>query len=120
MLDLSGSPFMAYMLSFLVMGIPGIAMLVMLRLLKRGWIWLSFVLTLFVFFWILRLSRPYMTLRKLVGRPYMEGNKEHPAEPPANDKAVTEHIGTLGVRQSVLVGYVIPAIILWLMVFKLF
>jgi hypothetical protein len=75
---------------------------------------------LFVALWMFRLARPYAKLRKLVGLPYRAGGEEHPAEPPASDEAVAEHLSTLGVGQLVLVGYVIPAFVLWLMFFKPF
>ena len=120
MLDLSSSPFKVYMLSYLVMGVAGIVMVFLLSLWNRGWVWLSIVLMLFVFVWMFRISRPFTTLRKLVGLPYMEGKDERPAEPPASDEAISAHIGTLGVTQFAVVGYVIPAFVLWLMFFKPF
>jgi hypothetical protein len=120
MLDLSSSPFMVFMLSYVVMGVAGIVMVFLLRLWNRGWVWASIALMLFVFVWMFRISRPFMKLRKLVGLPYMEGRVDHPAEPPASDEAISEHIGTLGVTQFVVVGYVIPACVLWLMSFKPF
>jgi hypothetical protein len=120
MLDLSASPFMIYLLSYVVMAVTGLAMMFLLRLWSRGWVWVAVALMLFVFFWMVRLARPYATLRKLVGLPYREGNVEHPAEPRASDEAVAEHLSTLGVWQFVAVGYVIPAFVLWLMFFKPF
>lgn len=120
MLDLSSSPVMIYLLSYLVMGVTGIVMLVLLRLWNRGWVWIAVALMLFVFFWMVRLAGPYAKLRKLVGLPYREGNAEHPAEPPASEEAVAEHLSTLGVWQLVVVGYVVPAFVLWLMFFQPF
>jgi hypothetical protein len=120
MLDLSSSPFMIYLLSYLVMAVSGIVMLLLLRLWNRGWVWVAMALMLFVFLWMSRLARPYAKLRKLVGLPYRAGQSEHPAEPPASEEAVAEHLSTLGVGQFVAVGYVIPAFVLWLMFFKPF
>jgi hypothetical protein len=120
MLDLSSSPFLIYMISYLVMAVTGVVMLLLLRLWSRGWAWVSIALMLFVFLWMFRLSRPYVKLREMVGLPYFEGREEHPAEPPASEEAVADHISTLGVWQFVVVGYAIPAFVLWLMFFKPF
>jgi hypothetical protein len=75
---------------------------------------------LFVFVWMFRLSGPYGTLRKMVGLPYFEGREEHPAEAPVSEEAVAEPIRTLDVGRFVVVGYVIPAFVLWLKFFKPF
>jgi len=48
MLDLSSSPFMVFMLSYVVMGVAGIVMVFLLRLWNRGWVWVS-IQTLRVF-----------------------------------------------------------------------
>jgi hypothetical protein len=120
MLDLSSSTFLLYVLAYLVMGATGIVMLVLLRIWNRGWIWVSIVLMLFVGLWMSRLAAPYATLRKLVGLPHRADGGEQAAEPPASDEAITEHLSTLGVGQLVLVGYVLPAFVLWLMFFKPF
>jgi hypothetical protein len=120
MLDLSSTPFMIYMLSYVLMAVTGIAMLLLLRLWARGWVWVSIALMLFVFIWMFRLARPYAKLRRMVGLPYFEGREEHPAEPADSEEAVAEHIRTLGVWQFVVVGYVVPAFVLWLMFFKPF
>ena len=65
-------------------------------------------------------EKRYKTLRKLVGLPYMQGNKEYPAEEPASLQEVQEHMKKLRVDELVFVGYVIPMVVLWLMVFKPF
>lgn len=105
MLDLSGSPLLVYMLSYLVMGITGITMITLLKLWTWGWVWVATGAMLFVFLWMYRISRPYAKLRKLVGLPYMEGRVDHPAKPPASDEVIVEHVRTLGVTQFVVVGY---------------
>jgi small-conductance mechanosensitive channel len=120
MLDLSGSTVMTYLLAYLLMGLTGITQLIGLRLWSSGWVWVSIGLMLFVFLWMYRISRPYATLRRLVGLPYMKGNVPQAAEPPATDEAIVEHVSTLGPMQFVVVGYVVPAFVLWLMVFKPF
>ncbi len=75
---------------------------------------------LVVFLWMYRISRPFATLRRLLGLPYMEGNVPHEAEPPASDEAIMEQVRTLGPVQFAVVGYVVPAFVLWLMVFRPF
>jgi hypothetical protein len=93
-------------------------MLLLLRIWKGGWVWGYIALMLFVALWMTRLARPYVTIRKLVGLPYRAGREEHPAEPPASEEAIADHLSTLGVGQLVLVGYVIPGFVPWLMLFK--
>jgi hypothetical protein len=50
----------------------------------------------------------------------MEGNKEQPAETPAGEDEIAEHMSKLDVRPAVIVGYVLPVIVLWLMFFRPF
>jgi hypothetical protein len=59
-------------------------------------------------------------LRRLVGLPYMQGNKEYPAEPPASQEEVAALLKNINPLQWALVGYGIPVVVLWLMVFKPF
>ncbi len=120
MLDLSGAPTMVYMISFVLLVLSGIVMTFQLRLWAKGWIWASIILLGFVFFWMVRISEPYKVLRKLVGLPYMVGNKEQPAETPASDEEIAEHVRSLDVRPAVVVGYILPVIVLWLMFFRPF
>jgi hypothetical protein len=75
----------------------------------------------FVFIWMVWMNeRAYKTLRRLVGLPYRQGSKEYPAEPPASAEEVAALLKKLDIRGMVIVGYVIPAIVLWLMIFKPF
>jgi hypothetical protein len=50
----------------------------------------------------------------------MIGGKDFPAEPPASAEAVAAHLKKINIHTLVIVGYVIPVIVLWLMVFKPF
>lgn len=121
LLDLSGTTIMAIFVSFLLMGVSGVVLPFILKIWNQVWIWLSIVLMLFVFFWMMGTNdRTYKTLRRLVGLPYMQGNKEFPPEPPASDEEISAHIRTISVHQLAIVGYLIPAFVLWLMVFKPF
>lgn len=121
MLDLAASTFKAYMLSFLIMGLTGLIMPFLIHIWNKAWIWLSIVLILFVTFWMFAVNEKQIKqLRRLVGLPYMQGNKEYPAEPPASPEEVAAFLKTINPHQWALVGYGIPAIVLWLMVFKPF
>lgn len=121
MLDLSGSTIMVMFISFLAMGLTGLVMPFILKLWGKGWIWTSIVLMVVVTVQMgLMNEKRYKTLRKLVGLPYMQGNREFPAEEPVSLDVVQEHMKKLKVGELVIVGYVIPMIVLWLMVFKPF
>ena len=121
MLDLSVSTINAVFISFLAMGLTGLTLPFILKLWGRGWIWASIVLMVIVLVQMgLMNEKRYKTLRKLVGLPYMQGNKEYPAEEPASLQEIREHMKKLRVEELVVVGYVIPMIVLWLMVFKPF
>lgn len=121
LLDLSASTIGVMFFSFLAMGLTGLIMPFLLKLWGKGWIWASIVLMLIVFVQMgVMNEKRYKTLRKLVGLPYMQGNKTLPAEAPASQAEVEAHIKKLNVNELVIVGYVIPMIVLWLMVFKPF
>ena len=121
MLDLSVTLFKFYMLSFLVLGLTGLIMPFILSLWGEAWIWLSIVLMLVVTLWMGFFNeKGYKKLRRLVGLPYMVGNKNFPAEAPASDDEIRAHIDTISTRSLVFVGYILPAVALWLMVFKPF
>lgn len=121
MLDLSESTIEIVFLSFLGVLLTGVALPFFLQLWDRGWVWLSLLLLIFVFIWMVWMNeRKYKILRKLVGLPYRQGSKEYPAEPPANMEEVVAHLKKMNVNGLIMVGYVIPAIVLWLMVFQPF
>lgn len=121
LLDLSMSTMITMFISFLVMGIPALIMPFILRIWNRGWIWASIVLMIIVFLYMVFMNdKRYKHLRRMVGLPYMIGGKNFPAEEPASQEEVVAHIRKLNVNEMVIVGYVIPMIVLWLMVFKPF
>jgi hypothetical protein len=121
MLDLSVSTFQLYMLSFLVMGLTGLIMPFIIHIWNRVWIWLSIVLILFVAVWMgLVNEKQIKQLRRLVGLPYMKGSKEFPAEPPSSPEEVAALLKNINPVQWAAVGYGIPAVVLWLMIFKPF
>jgi len=121
MLDLAVSTFQAYMLSFLIMGLTGLIMPFMIHIWNKVYIWLSIVLILFVAVWMgLVNEKQIKQLRRLVGLPYMKGNKEYPAEPPSSPEEVAALLKKINPTQWAMVGYGIPVIVLWLMIFKPF
>jgi len=121
LLDLSMSTMVVMFISFLVMGISGLIMPFILRLWNRGWIWASIVLMIIVFLYMAFMNdRRYKHLRRMVGMPYMIRGDKFPAEEPASQAEVEAHIRNMDLNGLVIVGYVIPVIVLWLMVFKPF
>ena len=121
MLDLSGSTMIVMSVSFLILGLTGIILPFLFRIWNRGYIWLSIVLMLFVFIYMAMYNeKHYKELRRLVGLPYMRGSKQLPAEPPSSTEEVAALLQKTNVTGLVVVGYIIPAIVLWLMVFKPF
>lgn len=121
MLDLSWSTGIAMGVSFLVMGLTGIILPFLIRIWNRGYIWASIVLMLFVFIYMGVFNEThYKELRRLVGLPYMKGSKQLPAEPPSSPDEVAALLKKTSMTGLVVVGYVIPVIVLWLMIFKPF
>ena len=121
MLDLSQSTFLVYIISFLAMGLTGLVMPFLIHIWGKVYIWLSIVLILFVVGWMgLVNEKQFKQLRRLVGLPYMQGSKDFPAEPPASPEAVAALLKKINPTQWVVVGYGIPMVVLWLMIFKPF
>ena len=88
---------------------------------NKGYIWLSIVLMLLVFVYMAMYNETHFKeLRRLVGLPYMKGSKQLPAEPPSTPEEVAALLKKTSVTGLVVAGYIIPAIVLWLMVFKPF
>ena len=121
MLDLSWSTMILMGVSFLIMGLTGLILPFMIHIWNRGYIWLSIVLMLFVFIYMAMFNEThYKELRRLVGLPYMKGSKNLPAEPPSSPDEVAALLKKTSASSMVVVGYIVPAIVLWLMIFKPF
>ncbi|HLO13574.1 MAG TPA: hypothetical protein VK206_02005 [Anaerolineales bacterium] len=121
MLDLSWSTMILMGVSFMLMGLTGLVLPFLVHIWNKGYIWLSIVLMLFVFIYMSMFNEThYKQLRRLVGLPYMKGNKQLPAEPPSSPEEVAALLKKSSTSALVVVGYIIPAIVLWLMVFKPF
>ncbi|HEX9386922.1 MAG TPA: hypothetical protein VF918_11430 [Anaerolineales bacterium] len=121
LLDLSWSTMILMGVSFLIMGLTGLILPFLIHIWNRGYIWLSIVLMLFVFIYMAMFNEThYKELRRLVGLPYMKGSKNLPAEPPSSSDEVAALLKKTSASSMVVVGYIIPAIVLWLMIFKPF
>src|SRR5262245_27896297 len=85
MLDLSLSSMIVMGVSFLIMGLTGLIMPFMIHIWNRIYIWISIGLMLFVFIYMAMFNETHFKqLRRLVGLPYMQGNKQLPAEAPSS------------------------------------
>ena len=121
LLDLSASSIGVMFFSFLAMGLTGLIMPFLLHVWNKGWVWASIVLMIGVFFQMVFMNeKRYKPLRRLVGMPYMIRGDRFPAEEPASQADVDAYLRNLNVTDLVIVGYGIPMIVLWLMVFKPF
>ena len=121
MLDLSLSTMIIMAISFLIMGLTGLILPFLIHIWNKGYIWASIALMLFVFIYMVVFNETsYKKLRRLVGLPYRVRNKELPAEAPVSAEEVATLLNKINITGLVVVGYVIPAIVLWLMVFKPF
>ena len=121
MLDLSFSTMIVMMVSFMLMGLTGIILPFLVQIWNRGYIWLSIVLIIIVFIYMgLFNESHFKKLRRLVGLPYMIRNKQMPAEPASSPDEVAAHLKKSGVTSLVVVGFIIPAFVLWMMIFKPF
>jgi hypothetical protein len=121
MLDLSMSTMIIMGVSFLIMGLTGLILPFLIHIWNKGYIWVSIVLMLFVFVYMVMFNETsYKQLRRLVGLPYMKGNKQLPAELSSSPEEVAALLNKTNVMGLAVVGYVIPTIVLWLMVFKPF
>ena len=121
MLDLSLSTMIIMAISFLIMGLTGLILPFLIHIWNKGYIWASIVLMLFVFVYMVVFNETsYKKLRRLVGLPYRQGSKELPAETPASPEEVAALLSKTNITGLVVVGYVIPSIVLWMMVFKPF
>ncbi len=121
MLDLSGTMWVAMMLSLLVAGIAGIVLGFMLNWWSQWWIWVSIVLLLVITIWMFQIGQgTYHPLRKALGMPYMARGRDMPAQEPAPDEERKALIAKTRPHLMLLVGYGGFVVIIWLMMFKPF
>ena len=121
LLDLSSASLPLMGVSLGVMGLTGLILPFLVHIWDRGYIWVSIVLVLGVFIYMAVFNEThYKELRRMVGLPYMKGNKNFPAEAPSKPEEVEAHIRKTSVMPLALAGFGIPAVVLWLMIFKPF
>ncbi|HSR47555.1 MAG TPA: hypothetical protein VLL77_06150 [Anaerolineales bacterium] len=121
LLDLSGYSFVLMYVSLLVMVLAGILLGFAGRWWSTGWIWASLILlvAMLVAMWLLA-SNHFHALRKAIGLPYREGNKEHPAVEPASVEEIQGLLRSGRPHLLTLIGIGGWAVILYFMVFKPF
>jgi len=121
MLDISGSMWIAMILSLLVAGIAGIVLGFMLSWWSQWWIWVSIVLLVVITVWMFTIGQgTYHQLRKTLGMPFQAGTKEMPAQEPAPIEESYALIAKTRPHLMLLVGYGGFVVIIWLMMFKPF
>lgn len=121
MLDLSQSFLGVGLISLLVMFLAGILLGFLGRWWAAGWIWLSLgLLVLTAVAMGLLASRHFHQVRRAVGLPYLDGNKEHPPIEPASPEEIQALLRSGKPHLITTIGVGGWAVILWLMVFKPF
>lgn len=121
MLDLSAYSFISMYISLLVMVLAGVLLGFAGRWWATGWIWTSLILmVVMLVVMALLASNHFHQLRKAVGLPYREGNKEHPAVEPASMDEIQALLRSGRPHLLTLIGIGGWAVILFFMIFKPF
>jgi len=121
LLDLSGASWPAFAISLLLLFMSGIVAGFSGRWWGEGWIWTSLAILLGMSAYMGWASRAHFhRLRKVLGMPYFEGNKDRPALPPASEEQIYAVQATLRPGLLAAVGFGGTALIAWLMMFKPF
>ena len=121
LLDLSGSTYTGMYISLLVILLAGIALGFMGDWWGQFWIWLVLAVTLAKLAAMFMMgARSFGRLRKVVGLPFLEGMKSHPAIPPASPEEIAAIAAAIQPLAIALIGYGGLAVMLWLMMFKPF
>src|SRR5512142_86492 len=109
LLDLSAASVPLMGVSFGLMGLTGIALPFFVHIWDRLYIWLSIALILgvFIYMGVFNETR-YKQLRRMVGLPYMKGNKEYPAEAPCSQEEVQAFIQSIRVAPLAIAGFGVP------------
>ena len=121
LLDVSGTSWIFFAITFLLLLLSGIVSGIMGRWWSEGWMWLSLglLIAMSVYMgWSTRVH--YHALRKVVGLPYMEGSKEMPAEEPASEAEIRAVQATHRPGLLAGIGFGTTVVIVWLMMFKPF
>lgn len=121
LLELSSANIPMMAISFMTMGLTGLALPFLIHIWDRGYIWTSIGLILGVFIYMAVFNENhYKELRRMVGLPYMRGFKNLPAEAPCTPQQVQAHIQSTNLAPLAIAGFGVPAVVLWLMIFKPF
>jgi hypothetical protein len=121
LLDMSASTMLPMVASLGLLGLTGIVLPFLVHLWDRVYIWLSIALILGVSIYMAIFNEShYKQLRRMVGLPYMKGNKEYPPETPCSPQEVEMFIKSINVVPLAVAGFGVPTIVLWLMIFKPF
>lgn len=121
MLDISGTMWVATMLSLLVSLIAGIVLGFMGRWWSQTWIWISVVLLVVITIWMFQIGQgTYHPLRKTLGLPYQARGREMPAGEPAPEEESFALIAKTRPWLMLIIGYGGFVVIIWLMMFKPF
>ena len=120
-LDLSKSSFALMYISLLVLLLAGIVLGFLGLWWSSGWIWVSLgmLLMILVVMGVIA-SRHFHRIRKAVGMPYLDRNKDHPAIEPASPEEIHSLLSSGRPHLLTLIGLGGWAIILFLMLFKPF
>ncbi len=121
LLDLSQTTLPLMAISFGLLGLTGITLPFLVHIWNMGYIWVSIALILGVFIYMAVFNEThYKRLRRMVGLPYLIGNKSYPAEAPCSPQEVESFIKGMNLAPLALAGFGIPTVVLWLMIFKPF
>ena len=121
LLDLSGSTYSLMYLSLLVLLAAGITLGFLGSWWSQSWIWISLgtLLVILVVMGVIASSH-FHRLRKAVGMPFREGNKEHPGVDPASIEEIQSLLNSGLSHLLALIGLGGWGVILWMMLFKPF
>ncbi len=121
LLDVSSYSWPMFALTFLLLLISGIAAGIMGRWWGQGWIWTSLAILILMSGYMGWASRAqYHRLRKVLGIPYFEGNKDQPALPQAPAEEIYRVQADLQPARLAAIGLGTTAVIVALMLFKPF
>jgi preprotein translocase subunit Sec61beta len=123
LLAITGSVIAPMYGGFIGMSVCGVALGVIAAWWKQGWWWLSIVLMLGVFIWMIWYSRKYYSpIRKALGLHYVTRfTVEHQAGGvSASEEEVSRLIALTQPRMITWVSFIVTALVLYLMTFKPF
>ena len=121
LLDVSSVSVAAFFASFLLLFLAGIIAGFLGRWWSQGWIWISLGLLIAISVIMGSSTRAhYHELRKVVGMPYMAGNKQMPAMDPGGAEQIQAVLEAHRPVRLALIGLGGTGLILWLMMFKPF